>query len=101
MEAPLTSTGRLDIDLITDTIARVQNSGGRCVVLLGNPHNPTGTVHAGAELEALALVAHDTGIRVLSDEIHGPLVLPGATFTPYLTVPDSDNAIAFTSASKG
>jgi cystathionine beta-lyase len=38
---------------------------------------------------------------VLSDEIHGPLVLPGATFIPYLTVDNSENAIAFTSASKG
>ena len=38
---------------------------------------------------------------MLADEIHGPLVLPGATFTPYLTVPGSENAIAFTSASKG
>jgi cystathionine beta-lyase len=101
VEAPLTSTGRLDIDLITHTIARVQKAGGRCVVLLSNPHNPTGTVHTRAELEALARVAQDAGIRVLSDEIHGPLVLPGATFTPFLTVSGSDNAIAFTSASKG
>ncbi len=38
---------------------------------------------------------------MLADEFHGPLVLPGATFTPYLTVAGSGNAIEFTSASKG
>lgn len=48
----------------------------------------------------LARVTHDAGIRVLSDEIHGPLVPPGPTFTAYLTVPGSDNAIASSSASK-
>lgn len=101
VEAPLTPTGRLDIDLIAQTIGQLQRSGRRCVLLLSNPHNPTGTVHTRAELEALARVAQDAGIRVLADEIHGPLVLSGATFTPYLTVPGSANAIAFTSASKG
>jgi cystathionine beta-lyase len=101
VEAPLTPAGRLDLHLIGQTIARVHRSGSRCVLLISNPHNPTGTVHTRAELEALARVAEDAGIRVLADEIHGPLVLPGATFTPYLTVPGSDNAIAFTSASKG
>jgi len=101
VEAPLTPTGRLDIDLIEATIARVQTAGGRCVVLLCNPHNPTGTVHTRSELESLARLTRDAGVRVLSDEIHGPLVLPGATFTPYLTVPGSENAIVFTSASKG
>ena len=101
VEAPLTEAGRLDIDAIAEAIAREQSAGGRCVLLLCNPHNPTGTVHTRAELEALARVADEAGIRVLADEIHGPLVLAGATFTPYLTVAGSDNAIVFTSASKG
>lgn len=101
VEAPLTPAGRLDIELITQTIARVQGTGRRCVLLLSNPHNPTGTVHTRAELETLAQVVDQAGVRVLADEIHGPLVLPGATFTPYLTVTGSGNAIAFTSASKG
>jgi cystathionine beta-lyase len=35
------------------------------------------------------------------DEIHAPLVLPGARFTPYLSVPGSEDAFALTSASKG
>ncbi|MDN3460850.1 aminotransferase class I/II-fold pyridoxal phosphate-dependent enzyme [Rhodococcus sp. APC 3903] len=101
VEAPLTPTGRLDINSIGNTIARVQASGRWCVVQLCTPHNPTGTVHTRSELESLARVARDAGIRVLSDEIHGPLVLPGAPFIPYFTVANSENAIASTSASKG
>ncbi|MET3953249.1 hypothetical protein ABIE52_000115 [Rhodococcus sp. OAS809] len=89
-EAPLTPPGRLNIESIGDAIARVQASGRRCVVLLCNPHNPTGTVRTRSELESLARVARDAGIRGLSDEIHGPLVLAGATFIPYLTVTNSE-----------
>ena len=40
------------------------------------------------------------GVRVLSDEIHAPLVYATSTFTPYLTVPGSERGITVTSASK-
>jgi cysteine-S-conjugate beta-lyase len=39
-------------------------------------------------------------VRVISDEIHAPLALAGARFTPYLTVAGAENAFALTSASK-
>lgn len=101
VEAPLTPEHRLDFDRITDALARLRDQGSDAVLLISNPHNPTGTVHTRHELETLASIAKSFNVRVLSDEIHGPLVLPGATFTPYLTVPNSENAFAFTSASKG
>jgi len=37
-------------------------------------------------------------VRVIADEIHAPLTLPGATFTPYLTV--DPRGLVVTSASK-
>ncbi|KQW08156.1 cystathionine beta-lyase [Leifsonia sp. Root4] len=101
VEAPLTPSGRLDPDAVASAIERVQSEGGQCVVLLCNPHNPTGTVHTRSELEALAVIASSAGVRVLADEIHGPLVLAGADFVPYLTVAGSEDAISFISASKG
>ncbi|QHC62830.1 hypothetical protein GSU69_09150 [Rathayibacter festucae] len=38
---------------------------------------------------------------MLADEIHGPLTLAGAVFTPYLSVAGAEDTVAFTSASKG
>jgi cystathionine beta-lyase len=69
--------------------------------VLCNPHNPVGRVHTAGELAALARLAHAHGVTIISDEIHGPLVLPGATFTPLLTVPRAaEVAVSVLSASK-
>ena len=85
---------------LAEVFAGLTAEGARTAYLLSNPHNPTGTVHTPAELEALARVADEHGVRVLSDEIHGPLVLPTSTFTPYLTVPGAERGVTVTSASK-
>jgi len=100
VEAPLGADHRLDLERLAEVFARLTAEGARTAYLLSNPHNPTGTVHTPAELEALARVADEHGVRVLSDEIHGPLVLPTSTFTPYLTVPGTDRGVTVTSASK-
>ena len=57
-------------------------------------------MHTAGELAAVAELARRHGVRVVSDEIHAPLVLAGATFTPYLTVPGAEDAFAVYSASK-
>lgn len=72
--------------------------GGARTFLLCNPHNPLGRVPRRSELEALRDLAAAYGVRVVADEIHGALTLPGSTFTPYLTV--DPGAILVTSASK-
>jgi cysteine-S-conjugate beta-lyase len=69
--------------------------------VLCNPHNPVGRVHSAAELAALVRLARIYRVAIVSDEIHGPLVLPGATFTPLLTVPGAaEVAASVLSASK-
>jgi cystathionine beta-lyase len=100
VEAPLGPDHRLDLDCLAEAFASATARGDRAVYLLSNPHNPTGTVHSSAELEALARLADGTGVRVISDEIHGPLVYATSTFTPYLSVPGSERGITVTSASK-
>jgi cystathionine beta-lyase len=71
------------------------------VYVLCNPHNPVGRVHTPDELAALVRLARIHGVTIVSDEIHAPLVLPGATFTPLLTVPGAaDIAVSLQSASK-
>jgi cysteine-S-conjugate beta-lyase len=73
-------------------------AGGARTLLLCNPHNPLGHVPTRAELAGLSALAREYDARVISDEIHAPLVLPGAEFTPYLSV--DERGIAITSPSK-
>jgi cysteine-S-conjugate beta-lyase len=69
--------------------------------LLCNPHNPVGRVHTREELTEVLRLARRYGVTVVSDEIHAPLVLPGATFTPILTIPGAaEVAVSVVSASK-
>lgn len=101
VEAPLGTDLRIDLGSLADAFVRAKTYGAHPVFLLSNPHNPTGVVHTRAELEAIAALAREHGVRVVSDEIHAPLVLPGAQFTPFLAVAGGENAFALMSASKG
>ncbi|PBC70523.1 cystathione beta-lyase [Streptomyces sp. TLI_235] len=100
VEAPLGPDLRLDLAALDEAFRRARRGGRRAAFLMSNPHNPTGTVHTRAELEAVAVLAREHGVRVVSDEIHAPLVLPGAVFTPFLAVPGAENGFILTSASK-
>jgi cysteine-S-conjugate beta-lyase len=100
IEAPLGADGRLDLDALDRALAAARAMSGRPALLLSNPHNPTGVAHTRAELEAVAAAAARHQVRVISDEIHAPLVLPGARFTPYLSVEGAGDAFALISASK-
>ena len=68
------------------------------VFLLCNPHNPTGRVWTREELQRMADICHKHHVRIVSDEIHCELIMPGHTFVPMGTVvPD---AIILNSPSK-
>ena len=100
IEAPLDVDGRIDLGALEEAFARATAPGGRVAYLLCNPHNPTGTVHTADELRGVAELARRFGVRVVSDEIHAPVILSGSRFIPYLTFPGAENALALTSASK-
>jgi cysteine-S-conjugate beta-lyase len=100
IEAPLGAGGRIDLDALEDAFAGARAAGGKVAYLLCNPHNPTGSVHTVEELRGVAQLARRFGVRVVSDEIHAPVVLSGSRFTPYLSVPGGEDAFALISASK-
>jgi cysteine-S-conjugate beta-lyase len=100
IEAPLDADGRIDLDALEEAFARARASGGKVAYLLCNPHNPTGSVHTFDELRGVAEHARRFGVRVVSDEIHAPVILAGTRFIPYLSVPGAENAFALISASK-
>ncbi|MFI8192576.1 MalY/PatB family protein [Streptomyces sp. NPDC085946] len=109
VEAPLGADGRIDLDVLEDAFRRAVGDGAalpsgrarRAAYLLCNPQNPTGTVHTAEELSAVAALAERHGVRVVADEIHAPLVLPGADFVPYLSVPGAERGLSLMSATKG
>jgi cystathionine beta-lyase len=89
---------RAEIDL--DGLDRLLADGAR-TLLLTQPHNPWGRVFSRQELEAVRDIVVHHGARVISDEVHAPLVLPGAAHVPYLSLEGTaDHAVALVSASK-
>jgi len=98
---PLGRDLRLDLAMLERAFVRSRADGAGAAMLLCSPHNPTGTVHTEAELSALAGLAARHGVRVVIDEIHAPLTLPGTQFRPYLSVPGGEGGIVVTSAAKG
>jgi len=85
-----------------DRFDRELAEGGCRVLLLVNPHNPTGRVLRRPELESLAELALRHDLLVVSDEIHADLVhgpyrhIPFASLSPEVAA----RTVTLTSATK-
>jgi cysteine-S-conjugate beta-lyase len=95
-----TDGGRFVLDL--DGIDAAFKQGGHLLILC-NPCNPVGRVYSPGELAAVAEVVDRNGGRVFADEIHAPLIYPGATHIPYASVSEqaAAHSVTATAASKG
>jgi cysteine-S-conjugate beta-lyase len=103
VEAPLTRRDDGSYDLDPQALDRALAQDGVRAYLLCSPHNPVGRVWSRDQLLVIADICqrHDTVLLV--DEIHAPLVLPGARHVPFLSLDHemAQRAFVFTSASKG
>lgn len=98
----------VDVPLIKSTanwtldLAGIESAfqSGIKLYLICNPQNPVGRVHSKSELEAISQLAERYGVFVISDEIHAPLTYLDQTFTPYLSLPNTETGYVITSASK-
>jgi cystathionine beta-lyase len=91
---PMTDTGaRYDPD-----IARLAASIDRetRLILLCNPHNPTGRALSHAELSAIGQIAVEHDLVVVADEIHAELVFDGATHIPFASLSEAVAALTIT-----
>ncbi len=72
------------------------------VFLLCNPHNPTGRVWTREELEKMNTICQKYGVKVVSDEIHCELMMPGYHFQPFAAVSEAcrQNSVILNSPSK-
>lgn len=70
--------------------------------LLCNPHNPAGRVWTRDELQRMNDICLTHGVRVVADEIHCELIMPGYHYTPFASISQAclDNSITCGSASK-
>ncbi|UJP09659.1 aminotransferase class I/II-fold pyridoxal phosphate-dependent enzyme [Microbacterium sp. KUDC0406] len=73
---------RLDLDDLETKAKDPRNK----VLLFCSPHNPTGRVWERDELAAVARIALENDLIVVSDEIHFDLVLPGSAHTVFSTL---------------
>ena len=60
----------------------------KCTVfLLCNPHNPAGRVWTREELQRMNDICQRHHVRIISDEIHCELTMPGYEFVPFGIIP--------------
>ncbi|MCH5165108.1 MAG: pyridoxal phosphate-dependent aminotransferase [Clostridiales bacterium] len=94
------SNGNYQIDF--DALERVLSNPLTTMLILCNPHNPTGTVWTHEQLSKIGKLCKKYGVVVLSDEIHCDLTLPNVSYTPFASVSEdcAQNSITCISASK-
>jgi cystathionine beta-lyase len=81
VDVPLDRNGwRIDPDRLASAIDDTTR-----VILFCNPHNPTGRVFDDEEVAAIAEMAERHDLLVITDEIWGELVHPGAVHRPLAT----------------
>ena len=66
--------------------------------LLCNPHNPCGRVWSREELQQMYAICKQHDVKVVSDEIHCELIMPGYEFVPFGTI--TDDCVVMNSPSK-
>ncbi len=92
VENPLLFDGKsYSMDL--DGLARLLRTEKPKMMILCNPHNPIGIQWDRPTLARLARLCRDAGCVVVSDEIHGDLMLGGRPHIPFLAAGENAEAI--------
>jgi N-succinyldiaminopimelate aminotransferase len=87
---------RLDVEALRAAVTPRTTS-----ILLNTPHNPTGAVLTREELQAVADVAVEHDLVVVTDEVYEHLVYDGREHVPLCTLPGMwDRTVTISSAGK-
>lgn len=89
---------RMDFDAIERAVKEPTNR----ILILANPHNPTGRCWTREELERVGELCADNGVLLIADEIHADLIMDGAAFCSVGTLSEKvrNNAILHFAPSK-
>ena len=86
----------LDIDAVRSAITPLTRA-----LIVNSPHNPTGMVLSDDELRALAELAIEADLLVISDEVYEHLVFDSARHIPISTFPGmAERTVTISSAAK-
>lgn len=77
-------TGRYAIDF--EALERITSDPSVTLLILCNPHNPTGRVWTSDELVRVGEICLRNGVFVIADEIHCELTFDGHEYTPYASL---------------
>lgn len=80
---------RMDLDDLADVLRRERPR----MMILCNPHNPIGLQWDRDTLARVAALCREVGTIVVSDEIHGDLMLGGHRHVPFLESGDDAKAV--------
>lgn len=71
------------------------------VILLTNPHNPTGAILEALDMQAIGALAVKHDLWIVSDEVYAELVFEGEQFQTFLSYPEfRDRVVIVSSISK-
>ena len=85
----------LDFDGLEAAFAKKETS----LFILCNPENPVGKIWTKEELAKIGMLARKHNVIVLSDEIHGEITRPGLSYTPFLSVNETNKEVGFAAIS--
>lgn len=87
LESPLDFDGTnysIDFDRLEKDLSDPQCS----LMILCNPQNPTGTIWKKEELARIGELCKKHGVKVISDEIHCDVTVPGKSYIPFAAASD-------------
>lgn len=87
VESPLSKVdlpdGRFTYEIDFESLEKLASRSENKLFILCNPHNPSGRVWREDELKRIADICRRNKVRVVSDEIHCELTMPGYDYLPY------------------
>ena len=101
VESPLLHSANTYVINFVDLEQKLSDPAVKLFILC-NPHNPAGRVWTADELRHINDLCLRHNVRVVSDEIHCELTMPGYTYTPFASVSEAslNNSVTLNSPSK-
>ena len=101
VESPLNnSDGTYKIDF--DDLEKKAQDPNNKLILFCSPHNPVGRVWHEDEIKRVGEICLENDVKIVSDEIHFDLIMPGNKHTVFASISDEfrDNVVTCTAPSK-